>query len=373
MNKKGILIFSGYNDREIIAFCRFCANHHIPFFIIAANKKDKILLSRYRANVIHIRNTSELSVDILKKYRSILSEKFSCEEAIILPSTEFLNRFLLQKRETLESMGYLIPLCPREVYETISDKYLFCHLCQQYGIITPREINPREPLHPPLVVKPKTYFVGEGTEVNIKPRIIHHIEDINELRSLILSKDVFIQEFVEGRSIYLLFYFDKNRSFWVYSQENFIQQYGGRSIIAARSSNFHNQAFTQSFIKLFQAIDFQGLVMVEVRYTGENFCMIEANPRLWGPSQLVNDAGMKLFAQWAKDLGLLENIPHYEYQEGVEYFWSGGILEDARLGNSVIFHNYSKERFFDEYEKWLQKEVYLNTDTIDIFFQELHA
>jgi hypothetical protein len=35
---------------------------------------------------------------------------------------------------------------------------------------------------------------------------------------------------------------------------------------------------------------FYGLVMIEVKEYDNQFYMIEANPRLWGPSQLILDA-----------------------------------------------------------------------------------
>lgn len=111
--------------------------------------------------------------------------------------------------------------------------------------------------------------------------------------------------------------------------------------------------------------------MVEVRYKEGKSYMIEANPRIWGPSQLMNDAGMDLFALWAKDLGLIEEFTHQIYRPGVAYFWSGGLTEDMRYRREITFHNYSKEQFFDEYEEWIRNEVYLREDTIGIFLKEL--
>lgn len=374
MNAKGVLIFSGYNDRGIIAFCRFCKKASIPFSIVAAHPGDKIFFSSYRQNVVDIRKDQNLTIETMQKYRSLVIETLSLTKAaeiVILPSTEFLNRFLLRQRKVMEAMGYVIPLCPEDVYQKISDKYSFSTLCKRYGIPTPRELDLNENLKPPFVVKPKSYFTQGGIKVNTKPLLIHTPEDMQQMKALFSPENVFIQEFVEGRSIYLLFHFDKNQSYWVYSQENFMQQNNGRSIIAARSSDFHNFLDVQPFVSLFRDLNFQGLVMVEIRYNQGHYYMIEANPRLWGPSQLINDAGMQLFILWAKGCGLIHDRPHTEYRSGITYFWTGGILEDARLGKSITFHNYSKEQFLDEYEQWLQGEVYLRDDTIGIFLQEV--
>ncbi|MGC8777292.1 MAG: hypothetical protein ACP5Q4_01255 [Candidatus Caldatribacteriaceae bacterium] len=376
MNPEGVLIFSGYNERGIVAFCRFCQKHGIPFFVVAAHAEDKIFHSSYYQNVIYIRKNQDLTIEDMQRYRLLVSARLSGNNTgtiVILPSTEFLNRFLLGERKKIETIGYTIPLCPEEVYQTISDKYSFCFLCQQYGIPTPRELPQNEYLTPPFVIKPKTYFVRGSKKVNIKPILVKTVAEWRKIQAFPSLQEIFVQEFIEGQSIYLLFYFGKNRDFHVYSQENFMQQSDGRSIIAARSSEFHKFLDIQPYFLLFQNLGFEGLVMVEIRYSQGIPYMIEANPRLWGPSQLINDAGMQLFTLWAKDLGLIKDLPQYEYQIGATYFWTGGILEDSRLGKSVTFHNYSKEQFFDEYDQWLQGDVYLRDDTIGIFLREVRG
>ena len=54
-------------------------------------------------------------------------------------------------------------------------------------------------------------------------------------------------------------------------------------------------------------IGYYGLIMIEVKIQDGEYYMIEANPRLWGPSQLILDAGMDLFHRFALDNGLIEN------------------------------------------------------------------
>lgn len=98
MNTRGVLIFSGYKERGVIAFCRFCKKYDIPFFLVASHQNDKILSSSYRQNLLGIRRSPNLTLENFKQYRSMLSERLSKDEIIVLPSTEFLNRFLLQER-----------------------------------------------------------------------------------------------------------------------------------------------------------------------------------------------------------------------------------------------------------------------------------
>lgn len=373
-SQKAVLIFSGYNDRGVIAFCRFCKTIGIPFFIVAASLKDKILLSSYSQSLLEVRETPHLYINSFQRYREKLSKMSFKDEILILPSTEFLNHFLLAERDVLESMGYVIPLCSSNLYKAISNKYNFCLLCQNWGISVPRELSPGK-CEPPFVIKPRTYFTNDKQSVNLKTMLISNPEESVKYHKIIYSPDVFIQEFLEGKSIYLLFYFARDKTFSVYSQENFIQQYNGRSIIAAESTNFHKHPEVKKFVNLFLGVGFSGLVMVETRLVGEELYMIEANPRIWGPSQLINDANMDLFHRFALDFGLIEGyqLSSLDYQEKIKYFWFGGILEDFSFGNPVTFHNYNKERFCEECVSWLQRDVYLREDTFGVFWDELES
>ncbi len=371
---RSVLIFSGYNERGIIAFCRFCKKANIPFAVVAASSNDKILLSSYSQNVIETRFTSKLTLDAFRRYREYFAKTFSPDETIVLPSTEFLNHFLLEERNSLESMGYVIPLCSMSLYQAISDKYSFYLLCRNRGILTPQELSISH-CKPPCVVKPKTYFAQDKKTVNPKTTVISNFEELQKCRRTIDTQNTFIQEFVEGKSVYLLFYFGKDRTYSIYSQENFMQQYNGRSIIAAEAAQFHEHSEVQKFTDLFLDMHFTGLVMVETRLKGEKFYMIEANPLIWGPSQLINDANMDLFHRFAVDFGLVNEDRSllFDYQPKTRYFWLGGILEDLSSGNMITFHNYDRERFFDEYALWLQREVYFREDTVNVFLEELKS
>src|SRR4051812_14995086 len=119
----GVLIISGYNYRGIIAFCRFCRKSRIPFFIVAANCDDLILVSDYKENVIEVRDTLVLEVDKFIQYKRKIITSNKLSRLLILPSSEYLNRFLLTQRRALETEDYIIPLCPLELYRLISDKY----------------------------------------------------------------------------------------------------------------------------------------------------------------------------------------------------------------------------------------------------------
>ena len=65
MNKglklKYIILFSGYNQRAVIAFLRTLTQNHVDNYIIfAASEKDSILKTEYRSRVFVIRKNKVL-------------------------------------------------------------------------------------------------------------------------------------------------------------------------------------------------------------------------------------------------------------------------------------------------------------------------
>ena len=131
----GVLIFSGYNQRAVISFCRFAEKNNILYFIIAQSLSDTIFLTEYKRKVLCIRKNNNFDNDDFIYYKS----KTGLTNLIILPSTEFLNRFILKERKSLETLGFIIPLCNEEVYIKISDKKEFSTICKNADIMIPNE------------------------------------------------------------------------------------------------------------------------------------------------------------------------------------------------------------------------------------------
>jgi predicted ATP-grasp superfamily ATP-dependent carboligase len=357
----GILIISGYNNRAIISFCRFAKNDHIDFYIIAKNNDDIILLSEYKKSVIDIRKDEKLSIDDFRKWKQQINK----DTAVILPSTEYLNRFILKNRKYLEDNGYIIPLCEENIYNEISDKYSFGRLCEKHGIQIPLECN--ADLKFPCVAKPKAY--STSTDLILKPELLYSEDSYKTFIENYDANNFYFQEFIGGKSIYLLFYFSTDNKISLFSQENLIQQDHGLSIIAAVSSDYHLRDIASKYTKMLSELKFHGLIMVETKLFNERYYAIEANPRLWGPSQLILDSGMDLFHCFMSDYGLLQpDKMNTDYKKGVMYFWSGGIFQDGKNESNIVFHGgYNQERFIRDYHRLFSSEIYLREDTIGIY------
>ncbi|MGY6743456.1 MAG: hypothetical protein ACXIUQ_12030 [Cecembia sp.] len=364
-----VLIYSGSNDRAIIAFCRYAEKAKINYLIIANGEDDIIFQTSYRKKVFIVRSRNVLTIDTLLEHIKIAKAKFFSGDLFILPSTEFLNRFLLEHQEILLTKNVSFGLCERELYASISDKYQFAELCKKYSINIPFEYSIK-PKKYPYVIKSKKYF-SENKMVSEKPAIIKSPEDEIKFISKFNNEEAFFQEYIEGESFYLLFYFFKDGRYSVYSQRNLIQQHDGGSMILCRSDDCHTDLdLVNPYLELFVKEGFFGLVMVEIKKFKGQYYMIEANPRLWGPSQLILDSEMDLFDCFAKENNLSRISTTSAYKIGTWYFWSGGLAKTQRLNKNVKFHDCSYDYFFKNYFSIIEKEVYNRNDSMFIFNKE---
>jgi hypothetical protein len=363
---KAFLIFSGYNQRAVVAFCREATRLQVSFAIVACAPEDTILLTSYREKVIAIRREKSLMIEDIDDCLEKARMSTGTEQWIVLPSSEFLNRFFLQHRSRYEAMQVHIPLVAASLYAQISDKYTFGELCSRYKLRVPAEFEWSESVRYPFVAKPKAYFSGQRTP---SPYLILTHKDWADFQQNENPADFYLQEFVEGQSVYLLYFLSSKGQSVVFSQENLVQQAKGKSIILAKSASFHEEKIAADYQEMLLQEGFEGLIMIELKKMGSEYCMIEANPRLWGPSQLFVDAGVPIFEEFIRSQGF--NIPRNDSKFGESvYFWRGGISEDERHGHSIAFHCFTPEMLENEFESLLNKEVYFRPDTKDIYFRE---
>ena len=137
--RKGVLILSGYNIRAVVAFCRWAREQHVSFHLVARSELDQIFLTIYRDSVFLIREHEHLELEDFCGWISRIRELYSYQKVLILPSTEFLNRFMINNQIAIELVGGIVPLVKKELYERISDKYNFVRTCLNYGISVPDE------------------------------------------------------------------------------------------------------------------------------------------------------------------------------------------------------------------------------------------
>lgn len=365
---QAVIILSGYNFRAVVAFCRWAADHLNNYHVIAQGKTDPVFSTIYKDRVAILRSSQGLSTEDFRSWAKVLRDRYGYRGFVILPSTEYLNRFLIEHRDELESEGFVAPLVSRQLYTRISDKESFARLCESYGLDIPREFR-RLPQEIPFVAKPCKYFSSK--KVQLIPHLIKSKHDLVKFCEEEDPRDYFFQEYVYGRSFYLLACIDRYATDKdiLFSQENLMQQARGGSIILAKASDFHKSSIAKRYTNMLHDIDFFGLIMVEVRLDESRgkYFMIEANPRLWGPMQLAIDNNIDLFG------GLLKNYGFATFQTDTTsvlpryYFWSGGIKKEAQ---PIAYHNYSSDQFVSNFSDFRNQDVFFRKDTLNLFLQE---
>jgi len=361
MSKTAIILFSGFNMRALLAFIRTLEKNALPYYIIASAKDDPIFNTLYEKKVIVTREKQALHLQDITHAIEVLQITVKADNYLIAPSTEALNRFVLKHRNLFTQLKCLIPLVEEDLYIQISDKYSFSMLCSEYNITVPKEYTNPTSSHLPLVAKPKAYVSKEG-EI-YAPQIIKTIKELEAFLTSHKQDDFYFQEYVNGRSIYLLYYFDENKNIFKFSQENLIQQENGKSMLLAKSANYHNNKISSKFEYLFTSINFRGLVMIELKLMNDKFYMIEANPRFWGPSQLFVDAKINLFDNFLVDFNLIKSvILEVQKQQSTYYYWDDGISENIDNRKNLAFYNYDKEHFNQNKKLLTQIEIYNRSD-----------
>lgn len=353
MDKKSIIIMSKYNIRAVIAFLRVCNKNNIDFHIIACGEDDPILKTEYRNKVDVIRHDNDIEkmFDIAVEIR----KKHKLDKAFFIPTSEYLNRYLLNNREKLENEGIIIPLVNRNLYEKISNKYTFRQMCSDNNIPVTKQYNCIDDALFPCILKPISYDDYAG-----KPILITKAEDYkNEYEG-----KFYIEEYLSGDSFYLLYYFKKNGEYLSYSQKNIMQQPNGKSMIMSKTSNIHNKQIANQYAKMLKDNNYIGLIMIEIKEKNNNYYLIEANPRLWGPSQLTVDSNMMFFENYLNDMGFeIENCNENEFIDST-YFWEDGICDSL---DKITYYSYSSQDLIAEYDSIRKFDIYNREDTRKLF------
>lgn len=363
--KKAFIIFSGFNPRAVIALCRKFTEHNLPFYIIALSPEDPIMYSSYQSNIKWIRSDQRLNLDELLIAIGYIKETIVLNEITVVPSSEALNRFLLTNRKILLENDINVPLVTSGLYELISDKYSFGQLCKARGLAVPIEYASDEINHFPVVAKPRQYSDGKLT---LSPVIIYNSVELTRFKENNCINDFYFQEYIEGDSYYLLFSFDKEGNVVAFSQKNLIQQGNGKSITLAESANIHLEQIGNDYMSLFDDLGYFGVVMVEIKRTSTHDFMIEANPRFWGPLQLVVDCEVSLIELWIKMCGFQIDNQLKDIPQGGFYLWLYG-LTSALKNKSIMYH--TDDSILDNLSVFIKNDIYLREDSYAYFLREM--
>lgn len=354
------LLFSGYNPRAVLAFVRKMSQLNIQdYHIIAASASDEILETSYIDHVSYIRKNKPLDLDELLSCIDTLIHPD--QTGLIIPSTEALNRFVLKHRSRFESHRCIIPLVTEELYCKISDKKPFWELCRSSDFDVPARISPPPCFSTPFVLKPASYHLGN----TIYPPVpVLNEDDFQANQHLFAIDGMEAYEYIEDNSFYLMMYLTRDGMADVFFQKNLAQQPGGKSMVAAKAWGPVPEGLDQRYIDFLRGLGFYGFIMIELRLQQNKYYMIEANPRMWGPSQLLVDAGSTIFESFLKEYRVINNYEVSELNMEARYYWEDGF-SDFETG--LCFLNNGKEELSLEQDAFRSYDLYNRNDTHRLF------
>jgi len=372
MSKRAFLLFSGSNDRAIFALARAFTQCKAPFSIVAWKQSDPILRSRYRTNVCAVRDNNSLTTEELQSWVAAAQRAHANARIVLVPSSEYLNTFLLNLgTETLESFTCELPLVDPATYSKLTNKGSSTNWFASHGIHVPRTLESWDgPL--PIVAKPKLN-VGDDNIVRY-PILLHTSVERDAFLAHSDLEEYFPQEFVRGTSKYLLSYFSRDGRTYTASQTNLAQQAQGKSIVFARTANFHSEPLALATIHALQARGFHGFAMIEFIVGPDGPCFIEMNPRPWGPMQLCvdHDCGIveAFVGDWLHGDPLRYEHIRREKPASTQYLWLGGILKDQRAGLRLRWQDGAVNGWLHVLRNF-SHDVYLRRDSWKVFLDEV--
>lgn len=369
---KAFLVFSGGNDRAVLAFLRALSLCDQRAYIVARTRTDRIFRTRFRQDVVHLRETAELTLgiffDCIQQVRKFAGDR----TLVILPSSEYFNDFLLQHREKIKQLGCEIPLVDTEIYRLLTNKRSAADFFAAAGIAIPAEFPVLADARLPLVAKPIRNVNARG--VSLYPMLLHTKMDMQQFSSTNEITDFFFQEYVHGQSLYLFVHISgDSRHVLAWSQQNMLQQPQGKSMLLAQPCELHNLPVARHLLDVLHSAKFTGLGMIELIQDGDRITFIEMNPRIWGPIQFCVDQDQPLLQAFIGEW--LHGDPErylacLSHHRCAYYSWVGGLLDTIVSRGRPTWH-VNRITCIKLIVICLRNDVYLRRDSWRCFFFEV--
>ncbi|HWC75711.1 MAG TPA: hypothetical protein VG454_17425 [Gemmatimonadales bacterium] len=280
---------------------------------------------------------------------------------LLLPITDASLEAILEQRARLPARIKL-PFADLATYRAASDKAGVFRTAQQCGFAVPQTqvIASRKQRNLPIwdslfpgVVKPHRSVVaaGKGRRKLLVTRVANAAECRRVLDTLPAEAyPVLVQRWITGvgEGLFALRWDDRTIALFAHRRLREKPLAGGVSVY--RESIALNEQLVGPGLKLLDALDWQGVAMIECRRdleTGE-YVVMEVNGRFWGSLQLAIDAGIDFPALLAR-CAAGERVPECrDYRVGVRSRWFWGDVDHFYL------------RFRDE-SRWRAARDFLGT------------
>lgn len=318
------IIFSGHNDRAVVVLCRFLSSVGRNFFVIARDDHDSIFQTQWASYVLIRRTSSDLSIELFEEIHNTVQARGGVP--CICPTSEFLNRFLIDNEYEIRSQGWEWMFPSSDIYLALSNKSQSPSYVESLiGLQPPVAQKPGNWLAP-CVLKPKNNLL-EGKI--LYPLIFKNQQELCAALNKIELDHWFSQQWIEGQSLYLCAYLDQFGCWDGFWQENLLQQPDGKSMVLARTCNNPGVNVTRLMQGLYE-MGYRGPFMMELIQDAKgSLHFIEINPRFWGPLDLARKACPALLRRYLSDMDSKQMV--MKSQSVIEpyiYAWAYGARQE---------------------------------------------
>lgn len=290
--KPKVILFAGAPDRSVITCVRSLDRANIPFIIIPPNQGSTInwektpyldsLVDSYYPPI----DKSEEFVEFLTKIGQ------DGEKRILYLTSERMTRQLSKHKDTLEKNNVIFPAPNIQKYKTIADKSSFYTIGEKHDFNLPQKFEDLpESYDKSFVAKPKKNVSEKGHSLSVY--LIDSQRQLKRFQNRESKKEYFFQEYLDGPSYYYCGLYNHGKPIASIGQKTVLQQPDGRSVIKAHPVKLPNK-IRQKTEQMLQGVDWHGAIMIEFIKSNDQWYLIEANPRFWGPLQLCVDNDVDL-------------------------------------------------------------------------------
>jgi Predicted ATP-grasp enzyme len=356
------VIFSGANERAILAICRSFAARGVPCSLIGRPGPDPMRLTRYRRWIKVVRGDDRLLVDDMVACVARLAGMHPGEVLVFMPTAESINRMVLENRARFESAGLTVPLVDMEAYCQLSDKAALLEQASRFGLVAPPRLAQATETALPLVAKPHAEFAPDGRK--LYPELILDRAALAAFNHRGDTGLYFYQRYIDGASYYYLAHFDADGHATFLYQRNLLQQANGKSILAAELCACPDEEVRDRLVALFNSLGYRGYAMVETMERDGRHYLIEVNPRFWGPWALAGEAGFppEAFAG--------APIPHPSPRGNTRYLWLGGYLANRARRRPIRVYPAGRGLGLRDWLRLLRRDIHLHLDSFPLFLHE---
>ncbi|HEX2616754.1 MAG TPA: hypothetical protein VHL57_04380, partial [Flavobacteriales bacterium] len=107
-NAPGFLVFSGANDRAVLALCRGFARHGVPFGLIARGGTDLLRKSAFADRFVVERSSDQLTFEDLRAAADAARARYGVQDWVLCATSEYLNIRLFELRDRLAAEGITV-------------------------------------------------------------------------------------------------------------------------------------------------------------------------------------------------------------------------------------------------------------------------